>query len=169
MFLDDDCSSDEISDIAFSTKDQKHTDTVSIVESSSTCSITPKTKRHKNQGNECSIGSSVSTSFMTPTLPKTKKKSVSKDLDDVIPLPSPFPLPKHFSFDVEFGLQEKKMTRETTSKFITAVAGAMLNYKRYPSSDDYQNVARTIINKYPHLKSPTGSPHVSCFCINFIS
>ena len=80
-------------------------------------------------------------SFTTPTLPKS---------NDAIPLPSPFPLPKHSSFDVEFVLQGKKMTRETTSKFITAVALAMLND---PSSDDeYQNVARTIINKYAHLK-----------------
>ena len=96
MFTDDDCSSDEISDITSSTKDQKHTDTVSIGGSSSTYSITPKTKRRKDQDNEYNIGNSLCTSFTTRTLPKTKKRCVGKDTDDLIPLPSPFP--KHFEY-----------------------------------------------------------------------
>ena len=54
------------------------------------------------------------------------------------------------------------MTTETTTKFVSSVGGSMLSYKRYPSSDDYYNVAQSITMKYPHLKSPTGSPNV-CF------
>ena len=37
----------------------------------------------------------------------------------------------------------------------------MLNYKCYPVSQDYNYVAQTVVNKYHHLKSPAGSPHVS--------
>ena len=36
----------------------------------------------------------------------------------------------------------------------------MLLYKRYPTSADYENVAHTIISKYPFMQSPHGTPHV---------
>ena len=82
-----------------------------------------------------------------------------------MPLPVPFPLPRHYPYNVELALNSKQMTRETTSKFISVVAGAMLSYKCYPTIDDYNNVGQSIIQKYPHLKSPVDSPHV---CISII-
>ena len=124
------------------------------------------TRHHKrflddDDDDETSKGGNSSETTSIPTVPlKPKKIKVNKDLDDSIPLPSPFPLPKHFAADVELALKAKQMTRETTAKLISSVAGAMLSYKRYPSSQDYFNVAESITKNYPHLKSPQGSPNV---------
>ena len=87
---------------------------------------------------------SLKSSSSTSTL-KTKKTTVKKDPEDSIPLPSPFPLPKYYPYGVEQALNSKQMTRETTTKFMSCIA----------------NVTQHLIDKYPHLKSPTGSPHVS--------
>ena len=38
----------------------------------------------------------------------------------------------------------------------------MLLYKRYPSKDDFSNVAAEVVKKYSFLKSPI-DPTVSCF------
>ena len=37
-----------------------------------------------------------------------KKRVIIKDEDDMKPLPNPFPMPKHFSKDIEIALQSKK-------------------------------------------------------------
>ena len=92
---------------------------------------------------------------------KTKKTTVKKEPEDTIPLPSLFPLPKYHPCIMELALKSKQMTWKTTKKFISCIAGAMLNYKCYPTSRDYSNVAQRVVNKSSHLKSPTGSPRVS--------
>ena len=51
--------------------------------------------------------------------------------------------------------------KETTSAFYSAVASAMLVYKRYPTRDDYMLVGRAIIAKYKFLSQPIGTPYVS--------
>ena len=71
-------------------------------------------------------------------------------------------LPKHFRPDVEVALKSGKMTIDTNKSFLSTVAAAMFAYKRYPTADDYNNVARVIIHQYSFMKSPTGKPHVSC-------
>ena len=109
----------------------------------------------------------MKSSSSTSTL-KTKKTTVKKDPEDSIPLPSPFPLPKYYPYGVEQALNSKQMTRETTTKFMSCIAGAMLNYKRYPTSQDYNNVAQTVIDKYPHLKSPTGSKLIKTWVVTFV-
>ena len=53
------------------------------------------------------------------------------------------------------------MTLETNKAFLSTVAAAMFTYKRYPTSDDYNNVARAIATKYPFMKGTTGNPYVS--------
>ena len=50
------------------------------------------------------------------------KSKVKKDEDDHVPLPSPFPLPKHYPYNVKTALNEKKMTKDTMSKFISMIA-----------------------------------------------
>ena len=90
-----------------------------------------------------------------------KKKKFIKTEDDCIPLPDPFPLPKNFRSDVEISLKSGNMTRESKSAFLSAVASAMLQYKKYPTKEDYICVARSIILKYPFMKSPTGATYVS--------
>ena len=89
-------------------------------------------------------------------------KAVYKTEQDAIPLPDPFELPKHYRPDVEVALKSGKMTVDTNKSFLSTVAAAMFTYKRYPTADDYNNVARVIIHQYPFMKSPTGKPHVSC-------
>ena len=81
--------------------------------------------------------------------------------DDAIPLPDPFPLPKHYQRNVEDALTSGKMLAKDRRLFLSDVAAAMLRYKRYPSRDDYILVACTIIRAYPFLKSTCGRPYVS--------
>ena len=50
---------------------------------------------------------------------------------------------------------------------MNTIAGATFTYKRYPTSNDYANVARAIYAKYPFMKVPTGKPYVSwSACVN---
>uniref|UniRef100_A0A1X7TXL7 Uncharacterized protein n=1 Tax=Amphimedon queenslandica TaxID=400682 RepID=A0A1X7TXL7_AMPQE len=87
---------------------------------------------------------------------KTKKK-VHKVEEDMIPLPDPFPLPKHHKSDVEVALKQHKMSSTTRRQFISDVASTILGYKRYPTKEDYTNVARTIISTQPFLRAPPGA------------
>ena len=80
-----------------------------------------------------------------------------------MPLPTPYPIPLHFRSDVEVALNTKKMTKETKSAFFSAVAASMLAYKRYPSADDYRNVAQSVCERYSFFKSPIGEPYVRTF------
>ena len=86
---------------------------------------------------------------------------MEKSEEDAVPLPDPFPLPKHYSVEVETGLKNKSLSDHARKAFINKVASAMLFYKRYPTSEDYKNFGRSVIQKYPFLKSPFGSPAVS--------
>ena len=92
---------------------------------------------------------------------KVKRPKFVKTEDDAIPLPNPFPLPKHYRADVEVALANGKMTKTTTCSFLSSVASAMLVYKRYPTHDDYVGVARTILEIYGFMASPIGTPYVS--------
>lgn len=91
----------------------------------------------------------------------TKRKKHLKTADDKIPLPNPFPLPKHFRSDVELALHTHKMTKETNAAFLSSVAAAMLVFKQYPTVDDYICVGRSVITNYPFMTSPAGTPYVS--------
>lgn len=94
-----------------------------------------------------------------------KKRKVVKAPDDSVPLPNPFPLPKHYRHDVEVALSSKKLTKETRSQFLSAVASSMLTFKRYPTPDEYKNVALSICKEYEFLKSPVGTPEVRIDCL----
>ena len=96
-------------------------------------------------------------------LHQKKRKMVIKSPDDSTPLLKPFPLPKYYRPDVETALETQKMTKETTSAFYSAIASAMLVYKRYPTRDDYIAVGRAITEKYCFFSQPIGTPYVS-FC-----
>ena len=94
-------------------------------------------------------------------------KRFQKTDDDAVPLPDPFPLPKNYKTDVNVALMTGKMTRETKKRFFPAVAAVMFTYKRYPNAEDYQNVARCVVSKYPFFRSPVGSPRVSSMICYF--
>ena len=133
------CSSDDEDDLLFVPKRQKHG-----VASESDSEVSTKT-------------GSVSSKYSLKALPK----SVVKSPEDSVPLPDPFILPKNYRPNVTSALSTGKMTMETSKAFLSAVASAMFTYKKYPTNDDYSNVARTIITKYPFMKSPTGKPYVN--------
>ena len=84
-----------------------------------------------------------------------------KTEDDTVPLPDPFPLPKYYRADVETALVSGKMTKETMSTFLSAIASAMLVFKCYPTREDYICVARSVLQKYSFISSPAGTPYVS--------
>ena len=93
---------------------------------------------------------------------QTKAKAVKSE-DDSIPLPDPFPLPKHYPHQLESALATGKLSSKQKQAFVSEVASCMLRFKRYPSRDDYICVARSVISKYPFFKTNGGNPYVSLF------
>ena len=69
----------------------------------------------------------------------SKKLKAVKE-DDAIPLPNPFPLPNHYRSEVETALKLGRLSNVTRQAFIARIATLMLNYKRYPSSEDYASI-----------------------------
>ena len=59
--------------------------------------------------------------------------------------PDPFLLPKHYSSEVEITLRNRKMTKESTRSFLSAVASVMLSFKSYPTREEYTRVSKDII------------------------
>ena len=94
---------------------------------------------------------------------KGVSNAVSKTKDDAVPLPDPFELPKNYRPDVEAALKTGCMTLETNKSFLSTVAASMFVYKKYPTADDYNNVARVMIKMYPFVRSHTGKP-----CVKFL-
>ena len=82
--------------------------------------------------------------------------------DDPIPLPDPFPLPKHHPRHLEVALESGKLSSKQKQSLISEVASCMLRFKRYPNRDDYICVAQAMLNKYPFFKPKDGNPYVSC-------
>ncbi len=117
-------------------------------------------KRPINLSDSESEGLGIDSIVEIPIL--KRKNPIVKCEEDSIPLPNPFPLPKHYDADVECALRAKKMTTVARKAFIGKVASAMLCFKRYPTADDYNNVGYTITQAYPFMKSPAGPPAVSC-------
>ena len=62
----------------------------------------------------------------------------------VVKPPNPFPLLKPYRHDVEVALSSKKLTKETRSQFLSAVASSILTFKHYPTPDEYKNIALSI-------------------------
>jgi len=92
--------------------------------------------------------------------PSTPKKFVLKTLpkaivkrENNIPLPHPFILPNCYRPDVEEALKS-----ETTRSFLSS---AIATFTLYPEKDEYTDVVRVIIEKYPFMKSSIGKPYVS--------
>ena len=91
---------------------------------------------------------------------KKKKPRFVRSPEDHVPLPHPFPLPTHYRDDVEQCLKTKSMTQQAKRSFFSAVASAMLTYKKYPSSKDFSGVYRSIVAKYPFFEAAPGSQKV---------
>lgn len=85
-----------------------------------------------------------------------------------VDLISSFVFPKNFAPHVELGLKNKDMSITATRTFYTTVARAMFVHKRYPSSIEFDAVARLIVGKFPFLKSPIGDGHVRTVLMNYV-
>ena len=95
------------------------------------------------------------------TVKTSKRHRLEKPMED--PLINPFPLPKNFRPDVEIALQSGQMTNETRKSFLSQVAGAIYTCKKYPSTNELENVCKQIVGVYPFLgfKNPkTGNVEV---------
>ena len=75
------------------------------------------------------------------------------------PLPRPFPLPQNYPASVEAGLSAQNTS--IIPKFLSCVASSMLCYKLYPTTDEYQQVALQITDKYKWMSAKIGPPTVS--------
>ena len=123
-----------------------------------------------NHGNETeSVDVPLSVSSESSDIGPSKNKVMKTD-GDLVPLPDPFPLPKRYRQEVEKGLKAKEMSNRVRSHFLSSVASAVLSYKLYPSREDYNCVARTIVKEYPFLKAPpgAGSPHVRSIHVQLV-
>ena len=85
----------------------------------------------------------------------------AKTSDDSIPLPDPFPFPKHYSRGVEEALKNGQLPSRERRLFLSDIAAAMLRYKQYPSRDDYVLVSCAVCKEFPFLKATSGRPYVS--------
>ena len=75
-------------------------------------------------------------------------------------LPCPFPLPQNYPPEVECALASKSMMPRQMNRFLTTVARAIYCHKCYPTTKEYENVAKQIVALYPFLASPAGTPYV---------
>ncbi len=103
----------------------------------------PACKRTKSSA--LSVASSEAKDEYTLVCIKKSKEDSSK------PLPDPFPLPLHYRPDVEACLKQGRMTTTAKAAYFSAVAGAMFQFKRFPSRDEKVCVAKQIVAKYPFL------------------
>ena len=72
-----------------------------------------------------------------PDLAMAKKRQrAEKSAEDAVPLPEPFPLPKHFGVVVEAALKSHCMTTAARRGFAGKVIASMLLCKRYLTRDD---------------------------------
>lgn len=121
---------------------------------------------NSDDGDTTGKGDSSSVASTSSGIPTKKRKAIEKSKEDSVPLPDPFP--KH-CVEVEMAIKEHKFSNVARQAFIGKVASAMLFYKHYPTSEDYANVGRSVIQKYPCLKSPVGTPVGKLTLINLRS
>ena len=86
------------------------------------------------------------------------------------PLPSPFPLPTNYPKEVMAGLNMGVLSVASRTKFFSRIAGAIFNFKSYPTKDEYNHIGHQVIAKYPFLRSEEGPGYVSariCKCPHY--
>ena len=75
----------------------------------------------------------------------------AKTSDDSIPLPDPFPFPKHYSRGLEQAFKNGQLPRMERRPFLSDIAAAMLCYKQYPSRDGYVLFSCAVCKEFPLL------------------
>lgn len=53
-------------------------------------------------------------------------------------------------------LEDKKLNGKPRSKFITTVAQSIFVFKNYPTDDEYTDVGRELMKKWPFLDTGSG-------------
>ena len=84
----------------------------------------------------------------------TSPAVITLDGEDDQLIPDPFPFPKHYTPDIEIGLQTKNLPSKLQAKFYTRIANVMFMYTKKPRAAEFEEVARQIVKKYPFLVSP---------------
>ena len=78
-----------------------------------------------DEGINSSGESSQPSSLVKTEPPLTSQPKIRKTEDDAMPLPDPFPLPKHYPHDLQSALQTK-MSVKDKQRFVSKIASAML-------------------------------------------
>ena len=81
-------------------------------------------------------------------------------------LPCPFLLSQNYPPEVECTFSMQTMLPRQLNqdcRFLTTVARAIFSIKCYPTGNEYMNIAKQIVSKYPFLASSAGTPYVSIF------
>ena len=101
---------------------------------------------------------------LTPTQPSQLEKQQEFQLANdkaLAVLPVPFPFPANYPPIVESALLGRVVPPEAMKRFLSCIARAVYAIKCYPTSQEYESVGMQVIQKYPFMKSPAGSPYVS--------
>ena len=84
----------------------------------------------------------------------TSPAVITVDGEDDQQIPNPFPFPKHYTPDIEIGLQTNNLPPKLQAKLYTRIANVMFMYTKRPKTAEFQEVAKQIVHKYPFLVSP---------------
>lgn len=80
----------------------------------------------------------------------TKKKAGSS-------LPQPFKLPKNFPQFVRNEISTGVLSGKARTRLIFTVANAIFKYTSYPTKEEYDHIARQIVNEYKFMSDDKGS------------
>ena len=82
----------------------------------------------------------------------TSPAVITLDGEDDQLIPDPFP--KHYTPDIEIGLQTKNLPSKLQAKFYTRIANVMFMYTKKTRAAEFKEVARQIVKKYLFFASP---------------
>ena len=82
---------------------------------------------------------------------KAKQKAAAKS--KITPIPIPFDLPLNYPQNVMEGLKTGMLNGKTFTKFILSITSAVIRYTAYPTTSEYNHMAKHIVAKYPFLSA----------------
>lgn len=76
---------------------------------------------------------------------------LNKDRD--VQLPNPFPFPKYLPPDVEAAIRTGEVSRAAQNGLLASIIHSVFQHKRYLTENDYINLSKQIMDKYPSFFS----------------
>ena len=86
-----------------------------------------------------------------------KRLKVKREKKEEPPLEQPFILPENYPKIVEDGISAGSLIGHSRTKFVSTVAASVYHKKAYPTSMEYDHVARQIVRKYNFMSDDKGS------------